>query len=251
MRIAVVGASGRIGREVVDILTNRGEEIVAITRSAGIDVVSGQGLAEALTGVDVVVDAVNTATTETAAVTEFFGTVATNITEAAQAAGVRRIVLVSILGIDNFTAGHYVGKLTQERTYRAAHLPVHIVRAAQFHEFAEMMLNWTTQGDRAEIPRYRAQLVSSHTVAEKVADLAQNGGPDLIEIAGPQPWQLVDAVTELATRRGTPTQIREITDPTDPDHQLLAEGALLPGPNTILAGPPFTHWLDAHWPTQP
>ncbi|MFF2083214.1 SDR family oxidoreductase [Nocardia sp. NPDC058176] len=250
MRIAVVGASGRIGREVVDILKNRGEEIVEITRSAGIDVRSGQGLAAALTGVDVVVDAVNSTTTETAEVTEFFGTVARTVGAAARAAGVRRIVVVSIIGIDGFTAGHYAGKLAQERAYREGSVPVHIVRAAQFHEFAEMMLAWTTQGDSAEIPRYRAQLVAARTAAEKVAEVAIDGGTDLVEIAGPQQWWLVDAVARLVARRGGPAQVREVVDTTDPDHLLLAEGALLAGSNTIIAGPTFEEWLDDRWPIE-
>ncbi|APE35297.1 epimerase [Nocardia mangyaensis] len=250
MRIAVVGASGRIGREVVDILKHRGEEIVEITRSAGIDVHSGKGLAAALTGVDVVVDAVNAATTETTAVTEFFGAVARTVAAAAHAAGVRRVVVVSIIGIDGFTAGHYAGKLVQERAYREGPVPVHIVRAAQFHEFAEMMLEWTTQDDLAEIPRYRAQLVSARTAAEQVAEVALAGGPDLVEIAGPQQWWLVDAVAQLVARRGGPARVREVDDITDPDHLLLAEGALLAGPNAIIAGPTFEEWLDDRWPIE-
>ncbi|MGY2062636.1 NAD(P)H-binding protein, partial [Nocardia gipuzkoensis] len=105
MRIAVIGASGRIGGAVAEVLKDRGHEVIPITRAAGVDVHSGEGLAAALRGADAVVDAANAATTETAAVTEFFGTVARTVQREAAAAGVRHIVLVSIIGIDRFSGG--------------------------------------------------------------------------------------------------------------------------------------------------
>lgn len=244
MRIAVIGASGRIGREVVDVLNDQGEEVVEITRSAGIDVVTGHGLAEALAGADLVVDAINAETTDTAAVTAFFDTVARTVGRAAAAAGVRRIAVVSIIGIDDFTAGHYAGKLAQERAYQAGPVPVRILRAAQFHEFTEMMLDWTTVGDRAEVPEYRARLVAARTVAEHLADLVRADGPMMVEIAGPEEWRLADAVARVAARRGAPAQVVEVRNTADPDRRLQAEGALLPGPTAIIAGPTFAEWLD-------
>ncbi|MEV0707649.1 SDR family oxidoreductase [Nocardia aurea] len=250
MRIAIVGASGRIGREVVDVLKNRGHDVVAVTRSSGVDVHTGRGLEQALIGAEVVVDAVNAATTETEAVREFFGTVATNVQRAAAEAGVRRIVLVSIIGIDPFTSGHYAGKLAHEHGYLAGPVPVRVLRAAQFHEFTEMMLDWTTSGDTAHVPEVRTQLVAARTVAEHLADLAvDESGADRVEIAGPEALNLAAAVTKLAARRGAPTRVTEVSDPNDPDHRLQAEGALLPGPGTILAGPTFDEWLDRHYPS--
>ncbi|MGS2810967.1 SDR family oxidoreductase [Nocardia sp. MW-W600-9] len=244
MRIAVIGASGRIGREIVDVLKNQGEDVVEITRSAGVDVVTGRGLADALAGADLVVDAINAETTDTAAVTAFFDTVACNVGRAAAAAGVARIALVSIIGIDDFTGGHYAGKLAQERAYQVGPVPVRILRAAQFHEFTEMMLDWTTVGDRAEVPAYRARLVSARTVAEHLADVVRTDGPAMVEIAGPEEWRLVEAVALVAARRGAPARVVEVVDTTDPDHRRQADGALLPGPAAIIAGPTFTEWLD-------
>ncbi|MET7768538.1 NAD(P)H-binding protein [Nocardia sp. NPDC005366] len=249
MRIAIVGASGRIGREVVDVLKNQGHDVVAITRSSGVDVYTGQGLERALTGVEVVVDAVNAATTDTEAVTEFFGTVAGNVQRAAASAGVRRIVLVSIIGIDAFTAGHYAGKLAHERAYLAGPVPVRILRAAQFHEFTEMMLDWTTRGDTAYVPEVRTQLVAARTVAEYLADLAvDESGAERLEIAGPEALNLAAATAKLASRRGAPARVTEVSDPATPDHRLQAEGALLPGPGAIRTGPTFDAWLDQHYP---
>lgn len=251
MRIAVVGASGRIGREVVDLLEHRGHEVSAISRSTGVDVYTGAGLAQALAGADVVVDAVSATTTETAAVTDFFRTVARNVQRAAAAAGVRRIAMVSIIGIDRFTAGHYAGKLAQEHAYREGPVPVRILRAAQFHEFTEMMLEWTTRGDTAYVPKYRAQLVAARTVAEKLADVAiADNGAEVIEIAGPHELELAAAVAKVAARQGKPAHVAEIVDIDDPNHELQAGGALLPGPEAVLAGPTFEEWLDHKYPAR-
>ncbi|MBF6327626.1 SDR family oxidoreductase [Nocardia transvalensis] len=249
MRIAVVGAGGRIGREVVDVLKNQGHEVVPIARSAGVDVYTGAGLAQALAGVQAVVDASNAPVTETAAVTDFFGTVARTVQREAAAAGVRRIVLVSIIGIDAFSAGHYAGKLVHERTYLEGPVPVRILRAAQFHEFAEMMLDWTTRGDTAYVPKTRTQLVAARTVAEQLAELVvADTGPDRVEIAGPQELNLAAAAAKLAARRGNPARVDEVVDTDDPNRELQAAGALLPGPDTLLAGPTFDEWLDRHYP---
>ncbi|NKY28755.1 SDR family oxidoreductase [Nocardia gamkensis] len=252
MRIAVIGASGRIGRDVIDVLANEGHEVVRISRATGVDVYTADGLAGALTGVDVVIDAVNATTTETHAVTDFFRTIARNVQHAAAAAGVRRIAMVSIIGIDSFTAGHYAGKLAQENAYREGPVPVRILRAAQFHEFTEMMLDWTTRGDAAYVPKYRAQLVAARTVAEHLAQLAvAETAPERVEIAGPEEFDLAAAVAEVAARRGEPARVEEIVDTGDPDHELPAGGALLAGPGAIIAGPTFEQWLEQKYPAQP
>ncbi|WP_194818697.1 SDR family oxidoreductase [Nocardia sp. XZ_19_385] len=251
MRIAVVGASGRIGREVADVLKNQGHEVVAITRSAGVDVYSGVGLGQALDGVEVVVDAANTATTETAAVRDYFRTIARNIQQESVDAGVRRIVVVSIIGIDAFTAGHYAGKLAQEQAYLEGPVPVRILRAAQFHEFTEMMLDWTTQGDTAYVPQTRTQLVAARTVAEQLAELAvAEDAPDRLDIAGPEQLDLAVATAKLAARRGTPLHVQEILDTADPNHQAQAGGALLAGDGAVIAGPTFEQWLDRNYPVR-
>lgn len=249
MRIAVVGASGRIGHEVVDVLRDQGHEVVAISRGAGVDVYTGAGLNGALAGVDIVIDAVNANTTETAAVTDYFRTIARNLQREAAAAGVRRIAVVSIIGIDPFTAGHYAGKLAHEAAYREGSVPVRVLRAAQFHEFTEMMLDWTTRDDTAYVPCYRTQLVAARVAAEELAALAlADEAADVVELAGPEELNLAASVAKLAARLGKPSRVEEIVDTEDPNHELQAAGALLPGPNAILAGPTFDEWLDRKYP---
>ncbi|MFF0541950.1 SDR family oxidoreductase [Nocardia thailandica] len=244
MRIAVLGATGRIGATVSEILTGRGHDVVALTRTGGVDAYTGAGLSEALRGADAVIDAGNTGITETAACVDFFRTVARRVSAAAADAGVRRIAVISIIGIDEFTDGHYAGKLAQERQYRAGTVPVRVLRAAQFHEFTEMMLEWTTDGDTATIPAFRAQLVAAATVAEHLADLVTaDDGPALLEVAGPEVWNLAEACAKVAARRGHPALVREATESGDPDAGRQAGGALLPGPTAILAGPTLDEWL--------
>lgn len=250
MRIAVIGASGRIGGAVAEVLRGRGHEVVGLTRAARVDAYSGAGLGDALAGVAVVVDASNAPSTETAVVTDFFRTVARNVQREAASAGVRRIAVVSIVGIDGLTAGHYAGKLAHEGAYREGPVPVRIVRATQFHEFAEMILEWTTRGDTADVPAMPTRLVEARAVAEKLADIAvADAGPDLVEIAGPEEQNLADAAAKLAARRGNPAHVRGVEDTADPNWPLVAAGVLRGGTTAIVAGPTFDEWLDRHYPT--
>lgn len=251
MRVAVIGASGRIGREVGAVLKDKGHEVVEITRAAGVDVYTGEGLAAALTGVDVVVDAANTPVVDTAAVTNFFATVARTVQRAGSAAGVRRIAVVSIIGIDVFAEGHYAGKLAHERAYAEGPVPVRVLRAAQFHEFTEMMLGWTTDGDTAYVPEFRAQLVAARTAAEHLAELAvADDAPGRVDLAGPHEVNLAEAAAKVAARRGHPARVAQVFNADDPNQRPQAEGALLPGPDAILAGPTLDEWLDAHYPAR-
>jgi uncharacterized protein YbjT (DUF2867 family) len=105
-KIAVAGATGRVGRHVVDVLTAQGHDVVAMSRSSGVDVVSGGGLAQALSGVECIIDVATTPSPAQAAATEFFTAAARNLHEAGERAGVQRMVVVSIIGIDKFSAGY-------------------------------------------------------------------------------------------------------------------------------------------------
>lgn len=249
IRIAVVGATGRVGRHVAQLLEERGHQVVPISRSAGVDVVTGEGLVEALDGVDVIIDVSSTPSPEQAAATEFFTTTARNLHEAGQKAGVRRMVVVSIIGIDGSTTGYNAAKLAHEKAVLAGPVPTQIVRAAQFHEFVAELVGWGTQGDVAYVPVMRTQLVAARTVAEKLievatdADAAPTGAP-YPEIAGPRAENLSDAARLLAARQGSPSRIEEVSDPANPDQDLFENGGLLPGPHATLAGPTYAEWLD-------
>ena len=246
-RIAVAGATGRVGRHVVDVLEEGGHDVVPMSRATGVDLVTGEGLAERLAGVTAIVDASTGPSPEYGPAAEFFTAASRNLQEAGSRAGAELIVVVSIIGIDRFAGGYQAAKVDHERAMRAGPLPVRILRAAQFHEFVEELMAWGRRGDVIQVPRMRTQLVAARAVAEALADLATGAAnAPLSEIAGPRPEELVEAAHLLAKRRGDPAQVLEAdVDPSDPDNELLASGALLPGPDAVLAGPTFEQWLEA------
>ena len=224
-----------------------------MSRSGGVDVVTGDGLAEALAGVECIIDVASGPSPEQEAATQFFTAAARNLQEAGQRAGVRRMVVVSIIGCDRFTAGYNAAKVAHERAMLAGPIPVRILRAAQFHEFVAQLVEWGRQGDVSYVPNMRTQLVAARTVAQALVDLATGpeavsapgfSGAPIWEIAGPREESLVAMAKLLVARRGDPVRIEGVTDPTDPDHELYQTDALLPGPHATLAGPTFEEWLD-------
>ena len=251
-KIAVAGATGRVGRHVLDLLEAAGHEVVGMSRSNGVDVVTGEGLAEALTGVEYVIDAASGPSPDQAQATEFFESSARNLQAFGERAGVQRMIVVSIIGCDRFTAGYNVAKAAQERAMLSGPVPVRILRAAQFHEFVAQLVDWGRQGDVSYVPRMRTQLVAARTVAEALRELVTGpesppGSSDepIPEVAGPRVEDLVDMARLLAARRGDPVRIEEVSDPDDPDRELFETDGLLPGPHATLAGPTFAQWLDS------
>jgi uncharacterized protein YbjT (DUF2867 family) len=253
MKIAVAGATGRLGHHIVDVLAERGHEVVAMSRSTGVDVITGEGLDAALDGVDVIVDAATGPSPEQEPATQFFVTAAHNLQDAGTRAGVQRAVVVSIIGTDKFTGGYGAAKVAHENAWKSGPVPVRVVRAAQFHEFVEQLLQWGTQGNVAYVPEMRTQIVAARTVAEMVADVATSASTDstdTVEIAGPRKESLVELATLLASRRDPSLKIQVVRNPSDPDAEMQANGGLLPGPGTKLAGPTFEEWVDRGAGTQ-
>jgi uncharacterized protein YbjT (DUF2867 family) len=253
-KIAVAGATGRVGRHVVDVLKAGGHDVVAMSRSSGVDVVTGEGVAEALAGVECVIDVASGPSPDQEAATEFFTAATRNLQEVGERAGVERMVVVSIIGCDRFTAGYNAAKVAHEQAMQSGPIPARVLRAAQFHEFVAQLVEWGRQGDVSYVPTMRTQLVAARTVAQALTDLAtdpesapapESGAAPISEIAGPRPENLVDMAILLAARRGEPVEIEGVSDPADPDRDLYETGALLPGPAATLAGPTFEEWLDS------
>jgi uncharacterized protein YbjT (DUF2867 family) len=248
-RIAVAGATGTVGRHVVDVLEARGHDVVAISLSSGVDLIKGIGLEKALSGVEFVVDASSSPSETQEGATKFFASVARNLDEFGSRAGVRRIVVVSIIGVDHFRAGYMAAKLAHERAAQSGSIPVRILRSAQFHELVPRVVGWGRQGEVSYVPKMRVQLVAARTAAEALADLAtapEYVGDPIPEVAGPREEDLADAARRLVARRGEHVRIEQMKkDPSDPDRELLENGATLPGKHARLAGPTFQEWLDA------
>jgi uncharacterized protein YbjT (DUF2867 family) len=247
-KIAVTGATGRVGSPLVEILEQRGHDVVPIARSKGIDVISGEGLDEALAGVETIIDTATWPTPDQEEATAFFTASARNLQGAGAAAGAKRIVVVSIIGIDKFQGGYNAAKAAQEQALLEGPIPVRIVRAAQFHEFFDPFIGWMTQDGVAYLPEMRTQPVAARVVAETLADAAEEPEIEsgrITEVAGPREERLADVAAALFASRGDSIEIREGRQRGDPDAAAYAEGAVLPNPGAKLAGPSFEEWLAA------
>jgi uncharacterized protein YbjT (DUF2867 family) len=186
MRIAVAGGTGLTGRLVVEALEARGHKPVALSRSGGADLLSGSGLQEALAGAGAVVDVSNVTTMSRSVAVGFFDRAGRRLTEAAERAGVRHLVTLSIVGVDRVKSGYYTGKIRQEEIVRGGAVPWTILRATQFHEFAGQLLS-RVPGPVAIAPTGPVQPVAVREVAEALAEIATGAPLGMApELAGPR-----------------------------------------------------------------
>jgi uncharacterized protein YbjT (DUF2867 family) len=245
MRVAVLGATGRIGRCTVSTLKRSGHETVPISRSTGVDAYTGAGLDDALAGVDVVVDVCNTRSRDEEQIVDFFGTVSGNLLAAEDRAGVGHHVLLSIVGLDHDRhVPHYAGKREQERRVIAGPIPWTIVRSTQFHDFAAMVAGWRLQDGTATIPPLLVQPIAQQEVGEMLAEVATGaplGRP--IDIAGPETQDLVDMARRTFAARGE--QVRLVPTWRGLYDTSMAGEVLLPGDGAWLGSVTFDDWLAA------
>ena len=244
IRVAVAGGTGRTGRRVVSALQRAGHQTVVMSRSSGVDLVAGQGVDRALADVDAVIDVTNAMVADDDAAREFFANATGHLLEAEQRAGVAHHVLLSILGVDRVHGNaHYVGKRHQEHLVQESPVPYTIVRAAQFHDFAAMVVSWTRHGQTAVIPPLLVQPVAVSDVADVLATSAAAAARlGTIDLAGPGPHDLVDMARRTLTRRGQSlTLIPSWHD--GPFGTEMAGDVLLPGPGALLAATTFDAWL--------
>src|SRR6478735_7597222 len=147
MKIVVIGGSGLIGKKVVENLRQLGHDVLAASPSSGVNTVTGEGLAEALTGAQVVVDVANAPSWEDKAVLEFFETSGRNLLAAEAVAGVGHHVALSVVGTDRLLAsGYFRAKMAQENLIKASPVPYTIVRSTQFFEFVGGIAQEATTG---------------------------------------------------------------------------------------------------------
>lgn len=240
MRIAVAGSTGLVGSHVVVAAETAGHSVVGLAREDGIDLTSSAGLVERLAGVEALIDVTQSPTVDSRAVT-FFETVAANLGDAATRAGVIRTVVLSIIGVDRVPEyEYYVAKVAQERTHRAHSPGLHILRAAQFHEFPSMAIRWGRDGDTTTVDDLLSQPVAVDEIATVLLALATGDrDDDVVELAGPQREHIVELARRVVAMRGEDLTViaRDVPDP-------MREGALLPGPGALIAGPTFDEWLS-------
>jgi uncharacterized protein YbjT (DUF2867 family) len=245
MRIAVAGATGHIGALTAAALERGGHDVVRISRSLGVDLLTGDGLDRALAGVEMVVDTTNAAATDPDEVVAYFGTTTRNLLAAEQRAGVRHHVLLSIVGVHRVEGNaHYAGKRQQERLVEAGPVPWTIVPATQFHDFAAMVTRWTEQDGVATIAPLLVQPIAPADIAEVLAEVV-TGDPQgrYPDVAGPETQDLVDMARRTNEVRGH--QVRLVPTWSGPFGTSMAGNVLLPGEGARIAPTTFEEWLAA------
>ncbi|BCQ08908.1 LysR family transcriptional regulator [Mycobacterium heckeshornense] len=243
MKITVIGATGQIGRQVVAQLNDAGHQTVAASRRSGVDVLTGDGLAEALSGTDVLVDVINSPSFDDDPVMEFFSTATRNLVNAAKGAHVGHYVALSIVGCDGLPKSGYMrAKVVQERIITESGLPYTIVRATQFHEFAEAITVSLTVADEVRVPDALIQPIAAAEVAAEVAREAQaqpvNG---VVNIGGPEKLRFADLARLVLARNGDTTP--GVVDPSATYFGTpVGDSSLVTGDTAVLASTRFADW---------
>ncbi|GAA1312856.1 SDR family oxidoreductase [Saccharothrix xinjiangensis] len=211
MKIAVAGGTGVVGRKVVEEVARAGHEAVVLSRS-NVDLTTGEGLDEALSGCEAVIDVSNGPAWTREEVERFFTAATTHLLDAAERAGVRHLVALSIVGADEVDLDYYFGKRRQEALVAAGRVPWTVLKATQFFEFPEQVLSQAT-GPVARVPAMLSQPVATEDVATRLVELAA-GEPQGFAppIAGPERLRVADMARQLVARRGDDLRVEEAED---------------------------------------
>ncbi|GAA1993269.1 SDR family oxidoreductase [Catenulispora subtropica] len=244
MKIAVIGGTGLIGSQVVNILNEGGHEAVPHSLSSGVDLLTGQGLSEALAGADVVVNLTNSPTFDEAS-PAFFQHSMDNLSSAAEAAGVGHAVILSIVGADLVPdLVYYRAKVLQENLLKAGRVPYSIVRATQFFEFMAAAMSWTSDETAVRLPATLIQPMASADVAQAVAEVSV-GSPltGTRNIAGPEVFTLDELGRITLAAHGDPRPV--IVDDTAGLFAAASGDALIAkeGDGSVIAKTAYRDWL--------
>jgi len=242
MKIAIAGGTGVVGAHTVAAAKAAGHEPVVLARSVGVDVLSGNGLGEALVGVEAVIDVTNKTTVRAKASVDFFERATRNLVEAGKQAGVKHHVVMSIVGIDLVDYGYYFGKRAQEETALSSGAPVSILRATQFHEFPGQLMD-RNKAPFDVIPRMQVQTIAAADVGAALVALA--AGPAVgraPDIAGPEVRELPDLARKLRTVQRRRKPLLVVTMPGKAG-KAMRDGALLPATDGPRGKITFDDWL--------
>jgi len=245
MKIVVIGGTGLVGSKLVSKLREHGHEAVAASPDTGVNTLTGQGLAEALAGADVVVDVSNSPSFEDAAVLNFFETSTRNLLAAETAAGVGHHVALSVVGTERLTqSGYFRAKIAQERLIRSSSIPYTIVHATQFFEFIKSIADAATRDGMVRLAPVLIQPIAADDVAKAVGRAAI-GSPinGTVEVAGPRQFRLDELIRDGLRARNDPRQV--VADPESRYFGAkLAERTLLPGDGASIAETNCEAWLN-------
>jgi uncharacterized protein YbjT (DUF2867 family) len=243
MRIAVAGGTGVVGGHVVEAARAAGHEVVALTRSTGVDLMSGSGLADALRGADAVIDVANRTTLRAGASTRFFETTTRNLHVAEREAGVGHHVALSIIGAAAAPAAYYAGKAAQERLVMAEQGGWSVLRTSQFHEFVPQTLARGRLGPLQLVPAMRVQPVAAAEVAAALVAIAAAGPSGLVpDLAGPREESMADLARRYLAATGTRRQVLPVAFP-GRWGRAMRDGTVLPGVGARIGRQTFDEWL--------
>jgi len=245
MKIVIIGGTGLIGSKLVGKLRERGHQAVPASPDTGVNTLTGQGLAEALAGADVVVDVSNSPSFEDAAVLKFFETSTGNILAAEAVAGVKHHVALSVVGTERLTeSGYFRAKIAQENLIRNSSIPFSIVHATQFFEFVKSIADAATVNGTVRLAPVLIQPMAAEDVAKAVGRVSA-GAPlnGTLEVAGPQQFRLDELIRKGLRARNDP---REVIADAEARYfgARLGERTLLPGDGAGIAEITFDAWLD-------
>ncbi|MBU8813685.1 SDR family oxidoreductase [Mycolicibacterium goodii] len=247
MKIVVIGGRGLIGSRVAAALGAQGHDVTAQSRRSGVDAFTGEGLADAVAGADVLVDVADSPLFDDEPVMRFFTTTTRNLLAAEREAGVGHHVALSVVGAQAMPdSGYNSAKAAQENLIKDSGLPYSIVRATPFYEFAVSLADSATEGDVVRLPHALFRPIAADDVATAVARAAvERPVNGVIEIVGPESIGMDDFVRTGLAAHGD--QRRVVTDP-----EALYFGAkiddqtLAPGESATIFATRFSDWIDAH-----
>jgi uncharacterized protein YbjT (DUF2867 family)/nitrite reductase/ring-hydroxylating ferredoxin subunit len=246
MNIVVVGGRGRIGSRLVTMLSRDGHEVAAASRRSGVDIVTGEGLSEALRGASVVVDVSDSPSFEDAAAMNFFKAATRNLLSGEAAAGVGHHVVLSVVGTDRLRqSGYFRAKFAQEELITESSIPYSIIQTTQFFEFLEGIAEAATHGNAVRVPPVFIQPIAADDVARTVATIATSTPlNDTIELGGPEPFYLDALIQRVLGARNDPREV--IAD----SHARyfgaeLKERSLVASDEAELGGIRFSDWLGS------
>src|SRR5262249_40166195 len=244
MKIVVIGGSGLIGKKLVTILRRQGHEVTAASPSSGVNSLTGEGLAKALAGANVVVDVTNSPSWEDAPVMAFFDTSTRNLLAAERVAGVGHHVALSVVGADRMPdSGYMRAKVNQESLIQAGGVPYSIVRATQFFEFLGGIADSGGKGDTLRLSTAPMQPMAGDDVAAALADVAV-GAPlnATVEVAGPEALSIAEFVGRFLAASGDKRKV--IADPQSKYYgAVMGSRGIARGANPRLGPTRFEDWF--------
>jgi uncharacterized protein YbjT (DUF2867 family) len=245
MRIVVIGGSGLIGSKTVERLRRKGHDVVSASPSSGVNTITGEGVAAAVAGAQVVIDLSNSPSFEEKAVVEFFQTAGKNLLAAEKAAGVGHHVALSVVGTERLQdSGYFKGKMVQENLIRKSGIPYSIVHSTQFFEFTGAIAQTGTVGQTVHVPTAYFQPIFSDDVADAMVAVALappvNG---IVEIAGPEKVRMSDLVARYLKAIKDPRQVVGDRHARYYGYE-IDDGTLVPGASPRIGTTRFEDWLS-------